>query len=268
MSGYRIERELGRGRMATVYAGRQEELDRPVALKVVAGDLVDDAGVRERFVREARIASGLHHPHLVQIFDVTELDGRPCIVMELLPGGTLEGGRLTRAEAAAVADALAYAHTRGVVHRDLKPANLLRGPAGEVKIADFGLAPGQAAGGPEADVYSLGLVLRDLLDDVDPALLERCLAEEPAERPTAAQVAAALAGGDEPATVVLSGGRPPRSAVRWALAAGAVAAIAAAVLVALSSRHSKPATIPPVPHATTPAAQARNLEAWLIRNSR
>ena len=108
--------------------------------------------------------------------------------MELLPGGTLEGGRLTRAEAAQVAAGLAYAHAHGVVHRDLKPANLLRGRDGVVKIADFGIAraveetrvtqigtvlgtlrylsPEQAEGrevGPEADVYSLGVVLDELL---------------------------------------------------------------------------------------------------------
>ena len=63
-----------------------------------------------RFLREARIAARLHHPNLVRIYDITELDGLPCIVMELVPGGTLEGGRLTRAEAAQVADGLAYAH--------------------------------------------------------------------------------------------------------------------------------------------------------------
>src|SRR5690348_2255973 len=110
--------------------------------------------------------------------------------MELLPGGTLAGGRLTRDEAAQVADGLAAAHANGVVHRDLRPANLLRPEDGTVKIADFGiaraveetrltqigtvlgtlryLAPEQAAGreaGPPADVYALGVVLDELLAD-------------------------------------------------------------------------------------------------------
>src|SRR5437763_7127106 len=125
MSGYRLGRELGRGGMAVVYAGWQDELDRPVALKVLAAHLAGDPEFRVRFLREARIAARLDHPHLVRTLDVTEIDGLPCIVMELLPGRTLEGGSLSRDEAATVADALAYAHARGIVHRDLKPANLL-----------------------------------------------------------------------------------------------------------------------------------------------
>ncbi|HEU5477239.1 MAG TPA: serine/threonine-protein kinase [Gaiellaceae bacterium] len=288
MSAYTVEAEIGRGGMAVVYAGRQPELDRPVALKVLAAHLAGNAEFRDRFLREARIAARLHHPHLVRTFDVTELDRLPCIVMELLPGGTLEGGRLTREEAAQVADALAYAHRHGVVHRDLKPGNLLRGNAGEVKIADFGIAraaeetmlteagtvlgtlrylsPEQAAGrpvGPEADVYSLGVVLRELLVEPAPALVEACLAEDPRERPTASAVAAELA--DDDRTRVLRPAR--RKALPWALGAGALAAAAAAVAVAVTQQDAKPAPVEPVRHATTPAQQARNLEAWLKRYS-
>ncbi|HET7647126.1 MAG TPA: serine/threonine-protein kinase [Gaiellaceae bacterium] len=288
MSAYSLDRELGRGGMAVVYAGRQRELDRPVALKVLAEHLAGNAEFRDRFLREARIAARLHHPHLVRTFDVTEHDGLPCIVMELLPGGTLVGGSLTREEAAQVADALAYAHGRGVVHRDLKPANLLRGQNGEVKIGDFGIAraaeetmltdagtvlgtlrylsPEQAAGtavGPEADVYSLGVVLQELLAEPDPALVERCLAEDPRERPSAAAVAAELAAD---ATRVLD--RRPRRSIRpWAFGVAALAAVAAAAVVAVMQHDSKPVRVEPVPHATTPAQQARNLEAWLRRYS-
>jgi serine/threonine protein kinase len=288
VSAYSLDRELGRGGMAVVYAGRQRELDRPVALKVLAEHLAGNAEFRDRFLREARIAARLHHPHLVRTFDVTEHDGLPCIVMELLPGGTLVGGSLTREEAAQVADALAYAHGRGVVHRDLKPANLLRGQNGEVKIGDFGIAraaeetmltdagtvlgtlrylsPEQAAGtavGPEADVYSLGVVLQELLAEPDPALVARCLAEDPRERPSAAAVAAELAAD---ATRVLD--RRPRRSIRpWPFGVAALAAVAAAAVVAVMQHDSKPVRVEPVPHATTPAQQARNLEAWLRRYS-
>ena len=208
MSGYRVESEIGRGGMAVVYAGRQEELDRQVALKVLAAHLADDAEFRTRFLREARIAARLHHANLVRTFDVTEIEGLPAIVMELLPGGTLENGTLSRAEAAELADALAYAHAEGVVHRDLKPANLLRAGDGAVKIGDFGiaraaeetmvtqvgtvlgtlryLAPEQADGrrvGPEADVYSFGVVLDELAPEVDRALTARMRDPDPARRP-------------------------------------------------------------------------------------
>src|SRR5579885_3795613 len=98
--------------MAVVYAGRHEELDRPVALKVLAEHLAGNPEFGERFLREARIASRLHHPHLVRTFDIVELDGLPCIVMELLHGGTLEGGRLTRDEAAQVASGREYAQAQ------------------------------------------------------------------------------------------------------------------------------------------------------------
>jgi serine/threonine-protein kinase len=207
LSTYRVDEQIGRGGMAVVYAGWQEELARPVALKVLREDLAGDDEFRTRFLREARIAARLHHPYLVRTFDIAELDGLPCIVMELVTGGTVDGDRLTREEAAQVAEALAYAHERGVVHRDLKPANILRAN-GCVKIADFGiaraaeetqvtqvgtvlgtlryLAPEQAEGrvvGPEADVYSLGVVLDELLESPTPedrALIARCLAREPA----------------------------------------------------------------------------------------
>jgi serine/threonine protein kinase len=292
MSGYRLERELGRGGMAVVYAGWQDELDRPVALKVLAAHLAGDPEFRVRFLREARIAARLDHPHLVRTLDVTEIDGLPCIVMELLPGRTLEGSYLSRDEAAAVADALSYAHARGIVHRDLKPANLLRAADGAVKIADFGIAraaeetmltqagtvlgtlrylsPEQAEGrpvGPEADVYSLGVVLAELLDEPDPVLAGRCSAHDPRDRPTASEVAAALRSDR---TIV----KPRRHArrrpgTRASIAAvAALAAAGAAVAVVATHRDGTTDEVKPVPHASTPAAEARNLEAWLRTYSR
>ena len=297
MTAYAVQRELGRGGMAVVYAGWHETLDRPVALKVLAPHLAGDPKFTARFLREARIAARLSHPNLVRTYDITEHDGLPCIVMELVPGGTLEEGRLTRAEAAQVAAGLAYAHARGVVHRDLKPANILRGAAGEPKLADFGIAraldetrltetgaivgtlrylsPEQAAGraaGPEADVYALGVVLDELLADrgpADDALLEQCRSPEPAARPTAADVAAAL--GDQTAvaaTRVLPRARPRRQ-LRLAVAALVVAVAAAVTGVAVAlGGHDTTAPVVPVPHAASTAQQARNFAAWLERYSR
>src|SRR2546423_3640042 len=112
LSEYRIDHELGRGGMATVHAGWHERLERPVALKVLASHLADNPEFRSRFLREARIAARLHHPSLVRVYDITQVDERPAIVMELLDGDTLVDGRLSRAQAASLADGLAYAHAQ------------------------------------------------------------------------------------------------------------------------------------------------------------
>ena len=309
MSTYRIDTEIGRGGMAVVYAGWHEQLERPVALKVLAEHLAGDPEFRARFLREARIASKLHHANLVQTYDVTEVDGLPSIVMELLTGGTLEGGSLTRDEASEVAAGLAHAHRRAVVHRDLKPANLLRSATGQVKVADFGIAraleetmvtqigtvlgtmrylsPEQAEGrvvGTEADVYSLGVVFDELLAGAtggDRALIDRMRAHDPAIRPSAGEVAAALSSSKNSSTEngatqidvtrVLRPSRRrlvPRLATRTTLlAAGAAAATVAAIAIATTGG-SGTTRVEPVPHGTTAAQQARNLSAWLKTYSR
>jgi serine/threonine-protein kinase len=282
--------------MAVVYAGWHEQLERPVALKVLASHLADNPEFRVRFLREARIASRLHHPNLVRTYDVSEIDGLPAIVMELVDGGTLEGGALTRDEAAQVAAGLAHAHARGVVHRDLKPANLLRAPDGEVKIADFGiaraaeetmvtqigtvlgtlryLAPEQADGrvaGPEADVYSLGVVLDELLaapSTDDRALIARMRSDDPALRPSAAQVAAALGGDTAVAATRVVSRHPVHHRRPLLLAAGAAVALVAALILAFSGGSGHPSKVTPVPHAANATQQARNVEAWLRKYSR
>jgi eukaryotic-like serine/threonine-protein kinase len=296
LSTYRVDSELGRGGMAVVYSGWHEQLDRPVALKVLAEHLAGHAEFRNRFLREARIAARLHHPSLVRTFDITEIGGLPCIVMELVGGGTLEGGRLTRDEAARVAEGLAYAHEQGVIHRDLKPANLLRARPGEVKIADFGIAraaeetmvtqigtvlgtlrylsPEQAAGtvvGPATDVYALGMVLDELLDERTPelrTLIDRARAQEPDSRPTAAEAAAVLRGETLVAPTVVMTQHTSRSWTPLVLAAAAAAAVIAAIAVAATGGSGQSSRVQPVRHGTSAAAQADNLGQWLETYSR
>jgi serine/threonine-protein kinase len=296
---YELERELGRGGMAVVYAARDTEMDRRVALKVLAAHLAGDEAFRARFLREARIAGSLSHPNLVRVYDIHELDGLPCIVMELVEGGTLEGGRLTPAEAAEVAEGLAYAHARGVVHRDLKPGNLLRTRDGTVKIADFGIAraaeetrmtligtvlgtlrylsPEQAAGrdvGPEADVYSLGVVLDELLTDKPRSvrrLLDRCRAGDPRRRPITADVAALLRAQTQSVTAVTVVRHPQRRRTVPVLAIVTLLAALAVVLGVLTATRSSsqpaPPKVVPVARSTDAGRQAHNLIAWIRRYS-
>jgi hypothetical protein len=143
---------LGRGGMGAVYKAVQVSLDRPVAIKVLPGDLVMDEDVQfaERFKNEARTMARMSHPGIVNVFDFGETqNGLLYIVMEFIDGTDiskliLSQGRLTEDYALAitahVCDALNYAHRNGVVHRDIKPANILINMAGEIKVADFGLA--------------------------------------------------------------------------------------------------------------------------------
>jgi serine/threonine-protein kinase len=189
---YRLEQEIGHSGMSEVWLATDLELDRPVALKLLAPN-----ADRQRFEREARAAAALSHPNINQLFDFGEVEGRPYMVLEFLPGGTLEDQLLddhalpddqTVRIARDLADGLAHAHAHGLIHRDLKPANVLFDSEGRAKIADFGIArmgnagtlteagtvlgtaayisPEQAAGepaGPASDVYSFGVILFRML---------------------------------------------------------------------------------------------------------
>src|SRR5256885_1671525 len=185
---YRLVERLGAGGMAEVWAADDTQLDRRVAVKLLGARA--DA---ERFEREARAVAALSHPNISHLHDYGTEAGRPYMVFEHLPGGTLEdrfapGAPLDDATtgviAEEIAEGLAHAHERGLVHRDLKPANVLFDEEGRAKIADFGIArmsgadtlteegtmlgtaaymsPEQASGQPAtpaSDVYSFGVIL-------------------------------------------------------------------------------------------------------------
>lgn len=191
---YRLTRPLGTGASAHVYVAEDVTLRRRVAVKLLHPALADDEAFLRRFQAEARVVAALRHPNIVRVYDWGDDGGSPFLVMELLEGGSLRGlldrGQLlTPAQAARVgaeaAQALDYAHGRGLVHRDVKPANLLFDENGHVSVSDFGLAralaeatwtepvgavlgtaryaaPEQIGGGRldgKADVYALALVL-------------------------------------------------------------------------------------------------------------
>ncbi|MBI3969456.1 MAG: protein kinase [Chloroflexi bacterium] len=161
---YRLERLVGRGGMAEVYLAADELLHRPVAVKLLATHLSADAVAVERFRGEARTAAGLTHPSVVAVYDFGEANGRPFLVMEYVPGQTLEARLLQSPHPSldwslpfieSVLDALAYAHAAGVVHRDVKPANVILVDVGAIKLADFGIAQALAA----ATITQTGIVL-------------------------------------------------------------------------------------------------------------
>jgi serine/threonine protein kinase len=190
---YRVTRLLGRGGMSAVWLARDDVLDRDVAVKMLHIRRLESAEAVERFEREARTLASLTHPGIVTVIDRGDDHGRPFIVFEYVRGRDLreriaDEGRLPLADVVSIgeqiADALAYAHARGVIHRDVKPHNILLTPEGQPKLTDFGiarvleqpgltiegrvlgtgdyLAPEQAAGEPidaRADVYALGVLL-------------------------------------------------------------------------------------------------------------
>jgi serine/threonine-protein kinase len=195
---YAVERELGRGGMATVYLARDTKHDREVAIKVLLPELSASIGA-ERFEREIRMAAKLQHPHILSLYDSGEADGLLFYVMPFVRGESLRDriereGMLPIDDAIGitleVADALGHAHDLGIVHRDIKPENILL-QGGHALVADFGIAravseagaqkltqtgmavgtpvymaPEQSLGqsvGPTADLYSLGCVLYEML---------------------------------------------------------------------------------------------------------
>ncbi|WP_255495660.1 serine/threonine-protein kinase [Nocardia sp. GTS18] len=204
VAGYEFERLLGRGGMGAVYLARHPRLPRSVAVKVLDEQMFGDAEARGRFEREADLAARLDHPNIVTVYDRGVDGNRPWIAMQYVPGtdaaagGALEPLRAVRI-VSEVAEALDFAHSRGVLHRDIKPANVLLattdpGRPERVLLADFGIArlhfdhnpltrtgtftatlayasPEQLAGlalGPQCDQYSLACTLFVLLTGAPP----------------------------------------------------------------------------------------------------
>jgi eukaryotic-like serine/threonine-protein kinase len=199
---YHVHGRLGAGGMGVVVQATDTRLDREVAIKLLADNLAADDTARERFLREARAAAKLSDPHVVQVHDVDEEQGRPYLVMELVEGPSLgdvlatEGPRDPLEVAEVAADALAgigRAHEKGLLHRDIKPGNLLQAPSGVIKVTDFGvahagdaeqltrtgmvigtapyLAPERRTGQPatvRTDLYALGATLYELLSGRHP----------------------------------------------------------------------------------------------------
>ena len=194
---YALEVLVGSGGMADVYRAKDQLLERTVAVKILHQQYENDKEFIERFQREAKAAARITHPNIVNVYDVGIAEGRHYIVMEYVPGRTLkerikEEGPVPAAEALhiarQIAGALAQAHINNLVHCDIKPHNILVMPDGNVKVADFGIAravtestmtyndnimgsvhyfsPEQARGTiitPKSDVYSLGVVLYEML---------------------------------------------------------------------------------------------------------
>ncbi|MEU6585015.1 protein kinase [Nocardia sp. NPDC046763] len=203
LPGYEVGGQIGRGGCGVVLAGVHRGLHRRVAIKQIPPQFADDMQVRRRFVAEARMMAGLDHPHVAPVYDYIEHDDLCLLVLEYLPGGTVENRFITTGfdATAAVAVALSCAagldaaHRGGILHRDVKPSNLMFAANGALKLTDFGIAkivggadtlvtrageiigtpsyiaPEQVRGqglSPATDVYSLATMLYQLLSGVLP----------------------------------------------------------------------------------------------------
>ena len=199
--GYVIEGNIGSGAMATVYLALHKNLERRVALKLMAGSLVTDDTFRERFLKEGKIVAQLNHPNIITIYDIGVVQSNYFMAMEYVNGGTLKERikqAMPPAEAVeilvALASALGYAHKRNFIHRDVKPANILFREDGTPILSDFGIAKslgggtqmtrtGWAVGTPSymspeqalgkevdsrCDLYSLGVMFHEMLTGEKP----------------------------------------------------------------------------------------------------
>jgi serine/threonine protein kinase len=195
---YRILEQLGQGGMATVFKAYHAALDRCVALKVLHQSFLEDKNFLARFEREAKLIARLEHVHIVPVYDFSNHEGQPYLVMKFIEGGTLKArlalGPLSARETldivVAVGAALSYAHRQGILHRDIKPSNIILDKDNHIYLADFGLAriastgsstltgdmivgtpqyisPEQAMGKSDldegTDIYSFGVMLYEMV---------------------------------------------------------------------------------------------------------
>jgi eukaryotic-like serine/threonine-protein kinase len=231
---YVFERHLGSGGMASVWLARDQALDRPVAIKVMADTLADDERWLERFKREARAAAALSHAHIVKVFDFGIEEHRPYLVMAHISSGSLrdrirDGGELPEPAGLAreLLGALGHVHAAGIIHRDVKPGNILLDEHDRSHLTDFGiarpqdaetmtqtgmvlgtmryLAPEVAEGEPateRSDLYSAGGVLGEVASEDPPAplrgLIEALTQQDPERRPSSAEDALAMLDGEAP----------------------------------------------------------------------
>lgn len=298
---YRNPRQIGRGGMGDIYRATDSLLGRDVAIKILADRYSQDASVRERFTREALAAARLSgEPNIVTIFDVGEHNERPYIVMEFLPGGSLDD--VLRTEGAQppqqafrwleqAARALDTAHARGVVHRDVKPGNLLLDRERNVHVADFGIAsaagmdsltmtgtvlgtagylsPEQAQGEratPASDRYAFGVLAFELLTGSRPFAADSPTAEAAAHVNAPVPSVSARSGVPRELDACFARALAKDPDQRFATCADFVAALRAAFADAAGQTRELAAVPPPQPTVATrplpPPRRAQTSGAW------